>query len=201
MDGPAGPSGHHQHVLQPEGGGEQRGHVRLDGHSRRESEESSANVSGGEWTSAWVALVCIDDCVVGGHRLLQNYSQAVLQGAPPERVEVARQEKVLEGALLDNYNNRKRGKSLMEVHQSERASGKNKGKKGKKEGGGVEMGLAAQKEEENEWKGHHPWKPWDRENDIAAGRAAVKLDSKEKMAGGLASRFGSGGGGGERQFL
>ncbi|XP_024542898.1 uncharacterized protein LOC112350633 [Selaginella moellendorffii] len=50
-----------------------------------------------------------------------------------------------------------------------------------------------------DWVGKHPWKPWDRENDLAAGRKSVKLDAKS-MAQGLSSRFGSSGAG-ERKFL
>ena len=45
--------------------------------------------------------------------------------------------------------------------------------------------------EKEEWIGQHPWKPWDREKDLVAGRQNVKLDS-ENMAEGLTSRFSSG---------
>lgn len=45
--------------------------------------------------------------------------------------------------------------------------------------------------EKEEWEGKHPWKPWDREKDLAAGRQKVNLD-QENMAQGLTSRFSSG---------
>ncbi|KAL0440501.1 UNVERIFIED_CONTAM: hypothetical protein Slati_2533100 [Sesamum latifolium] len=38
-----------------------------------------------------------------------------------------------------------------------------------------------------EWEGNHPWKPWDREKDLTAGRQNVKLDANN-MAQGLSSR-------------
>ncbi|KAF9597629.1 hypothetical protein IFM89_020108 [Coptis chinensis] len=49
--------------------------------------------------------------------------------------------------------------------------------------------LKEQKEEE--WVGKHPWKPWDREKDLTAGRQNVNLDS-ENMVKGLSSRFSGG---------
>ncbi|CAN4109533.1 unnamed protein product [Withania somnifera] len=42
-----------------------------------------------------------------------------------------------------------------------------------------------------EWEGNHPWKPWDREKDLTAGRQNVKLDAAN-MSQGLTSRFSSG---------
>ncbi|KAK9921375.1 hypothetical protein M0R45_029886 [Rubus argutus] len=53
-------------------------------------------------------------------------------------------------------------------------------------------------EKEEDWVGKHPWKPWDREKDLAGGRQSVKLDS-ENMTQGLTSRFS--GGSYQRNFL
>ena len=54
------------------------------------------------------------------------------------------------------------------------------------------MAKKAEKEkEEKEWVGKHPWKPWDREQDLTAGRRSVKLDAYN-MAQGLSSWFSSG---------
>ncbi|KAL8188790.1 hypothetical protein R6Q57_029545 [Mikania cordata] len=80
--------------------------------------------------------------------------------------------------LVDKYNKAKRSKSLMEKHQE---STRVRLKKSKSD----------QEKQKQEWEGQHPWKPWDREKDLTAGRQNVKLDS-ENMAQGLTSRFSSG---------
>nr|GME04587.1 GPALPP motifs-containing protein 1-like [Ipomoea batatas] len=79
--------------------------------------------------------------------------------------------------LVDQYNKAKRSKSLVEKHQEK---GRSKSKK-----------KAKQEVEKEEWEGSHPWKPWDREKDLTAGRQSVKLDA-EHMSKGLTSRFSSG---------
>ncbi|KAK4391199.1 hypothetical protein Sango_2183200 [Sesamum angolense] len=79
--------------------------------------------------------------------------------------------------LVDQYNKAKRSKSLVEKHQDSLT--RRPKKKGKQE-------LAKE-----EWEGNHPWKPWDREKDLTAGRQNVKLDA-DNMAQGLSSRFSSG---------
>lgn len=79
--------------------------------------------------------------------------------------------------LVDKYNKAKRSKTLVQKHQEEVAS---KSKKKSK-----------QQKEKEEWLGQHPWKPWDREKDLTAGRQSVKLDA-EGMTEGLSSRFSSG---------
>lgn len=81
--------------------------------------------------------------------------------------------------LVDKFNKAKRSKSLVQKHQEEVASNSKK-KKSKQ-----------QPQKKEEWVGQHPWKPWDREKDLTAGRQKVKLDS-EGMAEGLSSRFSSG---------
>ncbi|XP_024979518.1 uncharacterized protein LOC112516609 [Cynara cardunculus var. scolymus] len=82
--------------------------------------------------------------------------------------------------MVDKYNKAKRSKSLVEKHQE--ASRVRSKKKSKVEG---------QEKQKQEWEGDHPWKPWDREKDLTAGRQKVKLDA-ENMAQGLTSRFSSG---------
>ncbi|KAJ7973936.1 DnaJ domain containing protein [Quillaja saponaria] len=79
--------------------------------------------------------------------------------------------------LVDKYNKAKRSKSLVQKHQ-EKAANHSKRK-------------SKQPTEKEDWAGQHPWKPWDREKDLAAGRKDIKLDS-ENMAQGLTSRFSAG---------
>ncbi|KAJ1275466.1 hypothetical protein BS78_05G137400 [Paspalum vaginatum] len=77
-------------------------------------------------------------------------------------------------SIVDKYNTSKRSVSLVQKH---RESKKEKRK---------------QKQlEKEEWEGNHPWKPWDREKDLSAGRQKVALDP-ENMSQGLSSRFASG---------
>ncbi|CAH9083687.1 unnamed protein product [Cuscuta epithymum] len=83
--------------------------------------------------------------------------------------------------LVDQYNKAKRSKSLVEKHQDLGRSKSSNSTKSKK----------TAKQEKEEWEGKHPWKPWDREKDLTAGRQSVKLDA-ENMAQGLTSRFSSG---------
>lgn len=78
--------------------------------------------------------------------------------------------------ILDDFNSTKRGTSLLEKHQLDRSK---KVKKAHKEAS-----------QPAEWSASHPWKPWDREKDLASGRKSVNLD-KSNMAEGLSSRFSS----------
>ncbi|XP_004299779.1 PREDICTED: uncharacterized protein LOC101310027 [Fragaria vesca subsp. vesca] len=81
--------------------------------------------------------------------------------------------------LVDRYNKEKRSKSLVEKHEETASRPKKKSKQ------------PLEKEKKEEWVGKHPWKPWDREKDLTAGRQSVKLDS-DNMAQGLTSRFSAG---------
>ncbi|KAD6795453.1 hypothetical protein E3N88_06349 [Mikania micrantha] len=107
---------------------------------------------------------------------LEAYNEAAALAAATD------QEKKTSNAdaeLVDKYNKAKRSKSLMEKHQeSTRVRSKKKSK-------------SDQEKQKQEWEGQHPWKPWDREKDLTAGRQNVKLDA-ENMAQGLTSRFSSG---------
>ena len=79
-----------------------------------------------------------------------------------------------DASLVDKYNSSKRSVSLVQKHRESKKE-KNKHKQREKEG----------------WEKNHPWKPWDREKDISAGRQNVALDP-ENMTQGLSSRFSSG---------
>eukprot|EP00250_Pteridium_aquilinum_P019064 c24275_g7_i1 orf=362-2197(+) len=80
-------------------------------------------------------------------------------------------------SILDNFNSAKRKTSLLEKHQLEHSK---KVKKVSKK----ETAKPA------EWSASHPWKPWDREKDLTAGRQSVNLD-KSNMAENLSLRFSS----------
>ncbi|MCO5597957.1 hypothetical protein L7F22_052045 [Adiantum nelumboides] len=79
--------------------------------------------------------------------------------------------------IMDQFNSVKRGMSLVEKHQMEHT-------KVKKASNKREALQPA------EWVASHPWKPWDRDKDLTAGRQKVDLD-KSNMAEGLTSRFSS----------
>ncbi|KAG6607621.1 hypothetical protein SDJN03_00963, partial [Cucurbita argyrosperma subsp. sororia] len=85
-----------------------------------------------------------------------------------------------ESALVDKYNREKRSKPLIEKHRE-----------GARSSGGKKKSKQQVGEKEEEWVGKHPWKPWDREKDLTAGRKTINLDP-ENMAQGLGSRFSSG---------
>ncbi|KAI5083100.1 hypothetical protein GOP47_0002843 [Adiantum capillus-veneris] len=77
--------------------------------------------------------------------------------------------------IMDQFNSAKRGMSPVEKHQMEHT-------KVKKAPNKKEAPQPA------EWEVSHPWKPWDRDKDLTAGRQKVTLD-KSNMAEGLSSRF------------
>jgi len=120
---------------------------------------------------------------------LEAYKQAALTDRPADELDEREKERAAkEAQLMDSYNSHKRSQSLMEKHQAERSAGgkKKKIKKVEKEDGNANRGAS---EKEPDWKVNHPWKPWDREKDIAAGRKSVNLDPKNFKEG-LSSRFG-----------
>uniref|UniRef100_N1QS86 Uncharacterized protein n=1 Tax=Aegilops tauschii TaxID=37682 RepID=N1QS86_AEGTA len=85
------------------------------------------------------------------------------------------QGKSANASLVDKYNSSKRSVSLVQKHrESKKEKKKQKQQRGKEE-----------------WEENHPWKPWDREKDLTAGRQNVALDP-ENTAQGLSSRFSSG---------
>ncbi|CAK9155480.1 unnamed protein product [Ilex paraguariensis] len=106
-----------------------------------------------------------------------NYLEAYNEASALASNEEEKKRTNSDAALVDQYNKAKRSKSMVEKHKE--ASRSHSKKKSRPEA------LT------EEWEGNHPWKPWDREKDLTAGRQSVKLDA-ENMAQGLSSRFSSG---------
>ncbi|KAI4352862.1 hypothetical protein L6164_007073 [Bauhinia variegata] len=102
---------------------------------------------------------------------LEAYNEATAIASNEEKKKAS-----ADAELVDQYNKAKRSKSLVEKHKEIAGKSKKKSK---------------QQPEKEEWVGQHPWKPWDRENDLTAGRKSIKFDS-DSMAEGLTSRFSSG---------
>ncbi|KAK6129596.1 hypothetical protein DH2020_036667 [Rehmannia glutinosa] len=139
-------------------------------HSTRTFSKSSKEGRGD--TSAWT-----DTPSERAQKAKMNYLEAYNEAAALASNEHEKKRVNSDAELVDQYNKAKRSKSLLEKHK-ESASNRLK-KKSKQD---------APKEE---WEENHPWKPWDREKDLTAGRQSVKFDS-ENMAQGLSSRFSSG---------
>uniref|UniRef100_A0A0D6R351 J domain-containing protein n=1 Tax=Araucaria cunninghamii TaxID=56994 RepID=A0A0D6R351_ARACU len=116
---------------------------------------------------------------------LEAYKQAALTAGENEIDALEKKRSSATAELMDNYNKSKRSVSLVEKHQKELKKPSKKIKQ-------------TEKQEEEEWSGKHPWKPWDREADLAAGRQKVTFDANSS-AKGLTSRFSSGSV--ERSFL
>nr|XP_043626583.1 uncharacterized protein LOC122598042 [Erigeron canadensis] len=125
-------------------------------------------------TSAWT-----DTPLDRAQKAKMNYLEAYNEAAALAADNQDKKTSNADAELVDKYNKAKRSKSLVEKHQeSTRVRSKKKSK-------------AGQEKQKQEWEGQHPWKPWDREKDLTAGRQNVKLDA-ENMAQGLTSRFSSG---------
>ncbi|KAI8002892.1 hypothetical protein LOK49_LG08G00859 [Camellia lanceoleosa] len=108
-----------------------------------------------------------------------NYLEADNEAAALASTDQENKNTNSDAALVDEYNKRKRPKSLVEKHKEAARTSSSSKKKSKQE------------RAKEEWEGQHPWKPWDREKDLTAGRQSVKLYAKD-MSQGLASRFSSG---------
>ncbi|XVF29996.1 hypothetical protein REPUB_Repub16aG0019600 [Reevesia pubescens] len=106
-----------------------------------------------------------------------HYLEAYNEAAALASNEVEKKKTTSDADLVDKYNKENRSKSLVQKHQEEAA--KHPKKKSKHQA------------EKDEWKGKHPWKPWDREKDLVARRQSVKHDTVN-MVQGLTSRFYSG---------
>lgn len=126
-------------------------------------------------TSAWTDTPS-DRAQKAKMNYLEAYNEAAALAAANDQEKKASN---ADAELVDKYNKAKRSKSLVEKHQeATRVKSKKKSKSDKEK-------------QQQEWEGQHPWKPWDREKDLTAGRQNVKLDA-ENMAQGLTSRFSSG---------
>lgn len=106
-----------------------------------------------------------------------SYLEAYNEAAALCSNEQEKKQSNADAELVDQYNKAKRSKTLVEKHQE---SVKSRSKKKSK-----------QEPVKDEWEGKHPWKPWDREKDLTAGRQSVNLDA-ENMVKDLSSRFSSG---------
>ncbi|CAE5962941.1 unnamed protein product [Arabidopsis arenosa] len=131
-------------------------------------------------TTAWT-----DTPMDKAERAKMNYLEAYNKASALASNEGENMKRSMDAELVDKYNKEKRAKSLVEKHREDSSSSSSRLKKKKK------LSSSKEKTEKDEWVGKHPWKPWDRENDLTAGRQNVKLDA-EGMAEGLASKFSSG---------
>lgn len=134
-------------------------------------------------TTAWT-----DTPVDKAERAKMNYLEAYNKANALASNEELNMKRSLDADLVDKYNKEKRSKSLVEKHREDSTSSSSSRLKKKKK---LSSSTSKEKNEKDEWVGKHPWKPWDRENDLTAGRQKVKLDA-EGMAEGLASKFSSG---------
>ncbi|XP_020518629.1 DNA topoisomerase 1 isoform X2 [Amborella trichopoda] len=126
-------------------------------------------------TSVWTDTP-LDKTQKARMNYLEAYDHAAALGASDGKKEaLARKRDTATAEIIDAYNKSKRSTSLVEKHKQEASKPKKKHKEKVVE----------------EWSGQHPWKPWDREKDLTAGRQKVQLDP-ESMAEGLSSRFSSG---------
>ncbi|XP_010920096.1 uncharacterized protein [Elaeis guineensis] len=121
-------------------------------------------------TSIWT-----DSPLNKAEKAKQNYLEAYNRTKALAEADDQKRGAISDAALVDRYNSSKRSKSLVQKHREEKGNPRKKSKQ----------------PEEEEWEGKHPWKPWDREKDLAAGRQKVNFDP-ENMAQGLTSRFSSG---------
>lgn len=102
-------------------------------------------------------------------------------------------------AAVDLYNSGNRQKSLLEQHQEKKSK--------KRKSDATEPGSAKSKQApdsktqgvDSNWKGTHPWRPFDREKDLNFGPKPVDQQELLKKAGSLHGRFG--GAVGQRTFL
>ncbi|KAL6515647.1 hypothetical protein OROHE_018681 [Orobanche hederae] len=139
-------------------------------HSTRTFSRSSKEGRGD--TSAWT-----DTPSERAKKAKMNYLEAYNEAAALASNEQEKKKSSRDAELVDQYNKAKRSKSLVEKHQESVMSRLKKKSKHEKN--------------KEEWEGNHPWKPWDREKDLTAGRQSVKFAS-ENMTQGLSSRFSSG---------
>ncbi|KAL8159104.1 hypothetical protein V2J09_000641 [Rumex salicifolius] len=141
----------------------------------------SKNAKGRGDTSAWTDTPL--DKEEKARKAKMNYLEAYNEATSLAANEDHKKGVNTDAELVDQYNKAKRSKSLVQKHKEETAEKSGSKKKSKQ--------PLKQPGEKREWAGNHPWKPWDREKDLTAGRQSVKLDS-ENLTQGLTSRFSSG---------
>ncbi|XP_047341307.1 calponin homology domain-containing protein DDB_G0272472 isoform X2 [Impatiens glandulifera] len=131
-------------------------------------------------TSAWT-----DTPSDRAQKAKQNYLEAYNEAAAlASKEEVVKKTTNMDAELVAEYNKAKRSKSLVEKHKEAAAGGRSSGAKKKNKS------MQEKEGKEVAWEGQHPWKPWDREKDLTAGRKSINLDP-QKMNEGLTSRFSS----------
>ncbi|KAG5575651.1 hypothetical protein H5410_055785 [Solanum commersonii] len=140
-------------------------------HSKTSFSKSSKEGRGD--TSAWT-----DTPSDRAQKAKMNYLEAFNEASALASKELQEKSRSsVDAELVEQYNKSRRSKSMVEKHQETvRTKSKKKSK---------------QESTKEEWQGNHPWKPWDREKDLTAGRQNVKLDAAD-MSQGLTSRFSSG---------
>ncbi|KDP47085.1 hypothetical protein JCGZ_03893 [Jatropha curcas] len=146
---------------------------RKPGMSMHSTKFSMSSKEGRGDTSVWT-----DTPLDKAQKAKMNYLEAYNEAAALALNEEEKKNVSADADLVDKYNKAKRSKSLVQKHQEEVVT---RSKKKSKQ----------QQPEKEDWVGQHPWKPWDREKDIVAGRKSIKFDS-DNMAQGLSSRFSSG---------
>lgn len=140
-------------------------------HSKTSFSKSSKEGRGD--TSAWT-----DTPSDRAQKAKMNYLEAFNEASALASKELQEKSRLsVDAELVEQYNKSRRSKSMVEKHQE---TARTKSKKKSK-----------QESTKEEWQGNHPWKPWDREKDLTAGRQNVKLDAAD-MSEGLTSRFSSG---------
>ncbi|KAJ8551185.1 hypothetical protein K7X08_000555 [Anisodus acutangulus] len=124
-------------------------------------------------TSVWT-----DTPLDRAQKAKMNYLEAFNEASALASKELQEKSRAsVDAELVEQYNKARRSKSMVEKHQEK---ARTKSKK-----------ISKQESLKEEWEGNHPWKPWDREKDLTAGRQNVKLDAAD-MSQGLTSRFSSG---------
>ncbi|OAY65783.1 GPALPP motifs-containing protein 1 [Ananas comosus] len=131
-------------------------------------------------TSMWT-----DNPLDKAQKAKQNYIEAYNKAKALAEADDENKKTSSDAALVDKYNSSKRSVPLVQKHREE-SSSKQKNQKQKRK-----QQKQQQESEKEEWEGNHPWKPWDREKDLVAGRQRVNFD-QESMVQGLTSRFSSG---------
>ncbi|KAL3698923.1 hypothetical protein R1sor_016945 [Riccia sorocarpa] len=157
---------------------------------------SRSEKSGRGDTSVWTDTP-LEKAQKAKMQYLEAYKQATITDREPDEGAFEREKTAKAAAMIDDFNKNKRALSLVEKHQQENIQ---ELKKRTKKGEGEQAPLLSREKEmkDKEWQQNHPWKPWDREKDLVAGRQALKWDSQTGREG-LDSRFGTGTG--ERKFL
>lgn len=117
-------------------------------------------------------LVTLWECTQwwGLARAWNKVAVILLPGQTPHQFELRKLQRLarssIDAELVVHYNKTKRSKSVVERHQETAARSKS-------------MKQSKHESVNEESKGNHPWKPWDRERDLTAGRGNVEFDASD----------------------